>query len=473
MLSAAALMIGSIAMAQVATPQVAQNQTDFDGHSNAAEVVQGSEYAADYQKARVRQVGKRNSAVIGQEGNALTVDEGNSADIYQLGSDAQAEIAQAGKANLASIAQVGGATGSDDFEGNKAVIAQGQNDAASNGNIGVITQGQAGVDDVFFGAEENEATLTQDGSFNAASITQLFDRNDATVTQNGTSNIATVLQNAADDLSDGMEAVVSQTGDENVSVVDQAPNESIAGSDSGRSSATTTQVGDFNRALQIQRSTALEGDLGETAVINQGVNAASTRAEAIQDQSGAGNYAEINQDGGDVPAADPGDYAKQRQTGWNNTALASQDTNGADSYSEANFSFQDQAGENNLSDHSQSGGENWAQSKQMGNNNVVDTDQDGNFNRAHVTQMWSNSVATTSQVGEANFAFVNQMEGQSSYISQNGTHNKAAVFQANPGSYLPDNQTELIFGERYEIEVTPPTLEPVPHLTYSTSPYDN
>jgi len=64
------------------------------------------------------------------------------------------------------------------------------------------------------------------------------------------------------------------------------------------------------------------------------------------------------------------------------------------------------------------------------------------------------------------------MEGQSSIVSQNGTHNKAAVFQSNQNN-LPDNQTELIFGERYDIEVVAPELTPVPHLTITTSPYDN
>ena len=138
-LSAAALMIGAIAIAQVASPEQATVLTGLENHSNAAEVTQGTaDYAADYQKARVRQVGLRNSAFVTQAGNALTVDEGNSADILQGGTDNAGEIAQAGKANLASIEQIANGI---DGEGNAAVIAQGQNDAASSGNVGSIVQG--------------------------------------------------------------------------------------------------------------------------------------------------------------------------------------------------------------------------------------------------------------------------------------------------------------------------------------------
>ncbi len=467
MLSAAALLIGSIAVAQVADPGTATNLST-SGNANAAEVTQGTEsYDADYQKARVRQIGLNNSAVIGQNGSAGAVEDGNSADILQIGEDAQAEIAQNGLANLAFVGQDGGGDG---LGSNQALINQGQTDAASSGNIGVITQGESGVDDEFFGAEANEAALTQDGTGNAAGITQLFDFNDATVTQTGVNNASTVRQESLDLSTDGLEATVSQTGDLNIAVVDQAHDEGLA--NGGRSTATTTQIGDANQALQIQRSTAAQGETGETAVINQGVNYASNLAEAIQDQRGAGNYAEINQDGSaDGPnAGDPGDYAKQRQVGYNNNALANQDT--TNGVGDANFSFQDQAGNDNGSNHDQSGGANYAQSAQYGNNNLVNTDQLGQGNRAHVTQIWSNSVANTSQEGAANFALVHQNEGNSSAVTQHGAHNKAAVFQTRTG-YLPENQTDLTFGERYDITITPPTLEPVPHLTTSTSPYDN
>ena len=464
-LGAAALMIGGVAMAQEVTPAVATNQTNYQ-HANASEVTQGSEYSADYQKARVRQVGLRNSSVITQDGLATSVELGNSADVYQLGADAQAEIAQNGFNNRGAIAQIGG--GDPSIDGNKAVLLQGNDDAASSNNIGIIAQGAPGVDDVDFGAEANEAILTQNGTENKASITQLFDRNDAAVNQVGTNNLSTVLQVASEDLSAGMEAVVSQDGADNISVVDQAPDESIAGSDSGRSYAETNQYGDANQALQIQRSTALEGEDGETAIINQGVDGVtSVNAIAIQDQRGAGNNALINQSG--TNPTDDGDYAKQRQLGGNNYAEANQD-NSTGTASTGNFSFQDQDGWDNVSVNTQLGLANKAQSKQIGNNNTATTTQEGDTNFAHITQMWSNSVATTNQVGGFNHALVNQMEGQSSLINQDGWHNKAAVFQSN-GADLPANQTELIFGERYEFTPDVPTLEPVPHLTVTTSPY--
>ncbi len=469
MLSAAALLIGSIAMAQVADPATATNLSPSD-NANAAEVTQGADgYDADYQKARVRQIGLRNSAVIGQDGTASSVEDGNSADVYQFGRENSAEIGQDGFNNRAAIAQVG--TDNQFETGSSAIIEQGLLDDTSRDNVGVVNQLPGDGDNL--GAQGNQAALTQNGDRNAAEINQSFDRNEAAVTQDGDDNIVNVDQVSNANLSDGMSATVSQTGNENISVVDQAPNESITGNtDSGRSVATTSQVGDGNQALQVQRSTALEGSVGETATINQGLDGGVTGAIAIQDQRGESNNATINQDDDGGYVAEEGDYAKQRQVDSYNVATATQSRDGAAADAAGNFSFQDQKGYSNVSTHTQTGGGNFAQGVQDGINNNLTTNQTGNDNRAHVTQIWANSVANTDQVGTANFAFVNQMEGESSAITQHGSHNKAAVFQTRTG-YLPENQTDLIFGERYEFTPNTPTLDPVPHLTTSTSPYDN
>ncbi len=469
MLCAGALLIGAVAFAQ--TPRIADNLTNH-GNANTSDVQQGTDgYSADYQKARVRQLGGLNSAYIRQAGVALNVDQGNSADIYQVGSGNNGDLDQNGFNNRGLIMQAGDVVNGAVEDSNNAVLTQGGNDNGSIDNIGIIQQGDPTIDDVEFGAEGNNAVLTQDGTSNAGRITQLFDRNDATVSQNGDSNIVDVLQDARNDLSDGMEANVVQDGNSNVGVVDQAPSADVV-DDSGRSVATLNQFGNENRALQVQRSTATEGEAGETGVINQGDSdgAVSNGATAIQDQRGKGDYAEINQSGSGV--SDDGDYAKQRQKGGYNVAVATQD-NSTGVASEGNFSFQDQDGWDNQSYNTQLGLGNKAQTKQVGNNNITNTDQDGDSNFASITQMWSNSVANTNQLGGYNHALVNQMEGQSSIVNQNGWHNKAAVFQSTSAFSLPDNQTELIFGDRYEFDTPEITLDPVPHLTITTSPYDN
>ncbi len=475
-LCAAALMIGGVAMAQSTDGIQTAANNSTNPTANAAEVTQGTDGDADYQKVRVVQIGATNSVVTNQDGTPVSPMNGggtllaNSADVLQVGNDNAAEVDQNGIGNLGSISQAGlnGAAFPDGdglvIEGNAAILNQ-NNDGTlgDEGNTGILVQGVSGVDDVAFGAEANEAVLTQDGSANKGRIVQLYDRNDAVVSQTGSGNISDVAQDSQADLSDGQEAAVTQSGADNVSVVDQAPNASIAGSDSGRSIATTNQTGNSNRAKQEQRSTAVQGQTGETATINQNAD----YAQAIQVQSGNSSVATINQSG--KGTADAADYAKQRQTGGNHTATATQTrTDGHGSV--GNFSFQDQSGWDNIATNVQDGFDNKAQSKQVGNNNKVDITQTGDNNAALTIQMGNESFASTTQSGGGNMAYAVQQNGQSANISQAGWGNEAAVFQSNADI---QSGTMMTFGTRYQFDTPSIGLDMIPNLEMESAPYQD
>ncbi len=259
MLSAAALLIGTIAFAQVSgAPSADQSlvpQNSADTEANAGLSIQNG----NDNRVRVRQAGELNTSYTEQDNGGLG-SGGNLARVMQTGNvngnqadsgeDNAAEVRQSGTANQSTTVQEG------DF--NNAYTAQGQNDnGASTGNKALIRQGVANQ------AESNFAAIEQDGTDNQAQTQQTTDNSDAWTRQTGDENKSMIVQNAAPEGSFGHEAENFQNGDRNESSIDQRG----AGA---RNLARTFQTGSDNQAKQAQIATSGLAGMGNRAGIVQG-----------------------------------------------------------------------------------------------------------------------------------------------------------------------------------------------------------
>ncbi len=432
MLSAAALLIGTIAFAQVSgAPSADQSlvpQNSADTEANAGLSIQNG----NDNRVRVRQAGELNTSYTEQDNGGLG-SGGNLARVMQTGNvngnqadsgeDNAAEVRQSGTANQSTTVQEG------DF--NNAYTAQGQNDnGASTGNKALIRQGVANQ------AESNFAAIEQNGTDNQATTTQTTDNSDAWTRQTGDENKSMITQNAAPEDTDGHLASNEQIGNRNESAIMQ----SGAG---GRNIATARQLGDDNQAKQTQTTIATEGMTANRADVTQGVPATfdplittlfadlgaidanfnpvigsqldSDGAKAKQIQNGKEQEAAIRQFGGSVGASN---YAEQVQfSGWGNDAAIEQGHH--NSGEPSNYAKQYQAGDNNLAQLGQSGSGFKALQDQRGHRNDAKSSQRGENHLLNIHQRGNDNDATSVQAGDANSALIVQRDGQSFVAQQN------------------------------------------------------
>ncbi|OAB75823.1 hypothetical protein [Cochleicola gelatinilyticus] len=317
-LSAMALMAGSLVFAQVsgdaAAPQA--QQADYASGasmpSNAVENIQSG--VENYML--VRQEGTSSSVYIDQSEGGAGV--GNLIYVRQSG-DVDGNEADSGEGNMADVRQAG--TNNDGFvrqEGDFNEAAMVQN-AGSDNNIGYIRQGTGQ------NAENNYAGLVQDGSGNSGWIQQTFDNSEALTLQDGTNHQALTVQDANPNNSNGHDAKVEQLGDQQKSYVSQI------GSDSR---ADVFQEGDQNYSDVKQSGTGVNvADVDQSGSLNQSfIVSAGNGQNATVFQDGDENAADVGQSGAAVNNAHVvqignGDYANQRQTnaaGADNNALINQ-----------------------------------------------------------------------------------------------------------------------------------------------------
>ena len=449
-LSAAALLIGAVSFAQVAGAPTSQVVTALPGAAataNAGESIQNG----NNHKVQVRQAGT-NQSVYTNQNDGSTVAGGNLAAVYQTGDvstpsgvENAAEVLQSGEANESTSIQQG------DY--NNAYTAQGQNDDASTGNKARIQQGTNEQ------AENNYAAVEQDGTDNQAQTLQTWDNSDAWTRQIGAENKSMINQVAAPEGSDGHFARNIQDGMRNESFIDQ----SGAGA---RNFAYADQDGDDNKAKQIQTTDALEGGIGNTAIISQGIQSAfttrlftaaaiplndldgsvfgsnftpSTLGRALQVQGGNDNqlYAEQYGDG-----VNGGNYVEQIQLGSGNTGFSEQNF---DSAGDGNYAKQIQIGTNSATALVQRGSDNKShQAQNLGDSNQSLISQDGTGNLSNTHQFGDQNVAHGVQRSELNRLNIVQRDGQSYLANQNldglgGGNNQIDVMQLGPnGDFSTD-----------------------------------
>ncbi len=487
MLSAAALLIGTIAFAQVSGAPTADQslvpQNSADAEANAGLSIQNG----NDNKVRVRQAGELNTSYTEQDNGTLG-SGGNLARVRQTGAvngnvgdsgeDNAAEVRQSGTANQSTTRQEG--------DRNNAYTAQGQNDdGASTGNKARIQQGIANQ------AEDNFAAIEQDGDNNQANTLQTTDNSDAWTRQIGNDNKSMITQNAAPEDSDGHLANNYQEGNGNENAIMQ----SGAGA---RNTATSEQVGDNNKAKQTQTTDALEGGVGNTAMNFQGftgaTNADISMSNAIfvdinsnvddvfggSDITGSGTNQSFggivfqNQGGNDNEAAafqygsasDGSNYIKQTQaSGTGNDAFAIQNRydgpGGGDNEGE-----QFQAGDNNLLGLSQIGTGHKSLQTQEGDDNKALSAQQGTDNLLNIHQRGNDNWATSAQRGDANAALIVQRDGQSFIAQQNldglgGGGNQIDALQLGPDGDFGTDGIDCGFNEQMD-----------PTMDYTIDPFD-
>lgn len=219
-LCAAALMFGTVAMAQVSgTPMGGGSQpavtpvAALPGAAAGANTGQSIQNGND-NKVRVRQAGTSQSVLTNQSDGSGT--GGNLAQVTQIGLVQSgsgelnlAEVQQQGSANQTTLLQQG------DY--NEAITRQGSNDDASSGNKARIQQGAVGAQQ----AESNYAAIDQDGTNNQAQTDQRYDNSDAWTIQVGDANKSMVYQSAGPNGSSGHDALTEQYGNNNESSIHQ------------------------------------------------------------------------------------------------------------------------------------------------------------------------------------------------------------------------------------------------------------
>jgi len=467
-LSVVALAIASVAMAQDTgarkAVQVAQIPGSAAGANTGESIQNGSANAV-----QVRQAGTEQSTLTNQDGVA------NLARVMQTG-DVNGNQALSGQLNLAEVEQTGFNNESTIYqEGdfNNAMIDQ-NNDNDTAANRAQIMQGTANQ------AESNDAAIEQDGEDNSAYTLQTYDNSDASTVQTGTGNISEIGQNAGPEDSMGQFAIVNQTGNANESRVEQ---DNAGGSDA-RNRALTTQLGDNNKAEQIQEA---EGSIGNYAQINQGTNGTvsvtgdaftrlgeldgfdsnlgnflvvenSESGVAFQSQSGDDNDALILQASSEAGS----NNATQIQDGNENSAFISQSffaSGGTD-----NVGRQMQAGDNNAAGLNQDGSGHASLQDQWGSDNTAVVSQAGMGNNSNMFQSGNGSYGRTLQHGENNISLLTQRDGQSYTIRQN-----EGVFTSGVGGNQADILQEGPMGTGSQngfIQVTPQGVT-APHTVSS------
>ncbi|TXD68690.1 hypothetical protein [Aequorivita lipolytica] len=178
--------------------------------------------------ARIRQTGQIQPGVSA---------ELNQADVYQRGSDNQSTTLQEGDAN-------------------EAVTNQGATNTASADNKAWIRQGTGNQ------AQDNKASIRQDGDDNLGLIRQTYDSSEAKTTQVGDENKSSTVQIASPNLTDGHRAETYQNGMENESWINQQGN-------GAENIGDVYQNGNNNYADQQQFNTSLSGGTYNEAAVNQ------------------------------------------------------------------------------------------------------------------------------------------------------------------------------------------------------------
>ncbi len=493
---ALALFIGTVAFGQQTDPApllggATETTSNISGDADA-NVTENYQFG-NANKVRVAQAGTRQSVYTSQDNGSGTGE--NIARIMQTGEvqpesgvENVAEVKQSGSRNGAQIGQQG--------DENLAVAHQGQFDDGSEDNVAMIQQGTGEQ------AQYNSAEVYQDGKTNFVGIQQTFDRSSAAAIQGGDDNKSLINQNAGPNLSDGMIAGTAQFGARNEASISQMGTPD-GGGDTGRSVAFTDQLGNDNKAKQVQNSTADEGVQGETAYINQGFDtgvgffldndgaanangetdvydqlnaidgdlsvseAGSFGGEAIQMQTGKMSAAEIHQFG----SADSGpNKAQQNQSGWNQEALIVQNSNGHPAGGD-NYAFQDQKDDNNTAAIGQNGFSHKAAQFQDGKRNNAFSVQRGQNNLVSTEQYGNDSRLETLQNGSANRIKVVQTDGQSALVEQNAGQfgpgnggNQANIYQTGSGGDLGLQVETCDFGEMMEFDQITPGTVTVPEL---------
>ena len=288
---------------------------------------------------------------------------------------------------------------------------------------------------------QNTATTTQEGTSNSAATTQIGALNDANVDQTGTSNFVTVLSQGNSNT-----AVASQNGTQN-------------GYASRPDLGYIKQIGSSNQAF------LREGVVGVTT---------SNYADGFIDQSGNGNYAELNISGEyhnfaehgitqiQIGEETPGNNAVITEAYYGNDMDVYQSGSGNDVTGEINGSysqfFVDQIGTGNtglvyiegsnngepswwtksstlraLNLLSQTGSDNDAEINQVGDNNTFVVTQEGTDNYAYSNQLGNGNAASIVQQGSAvnyNHAEVEQYgDDNDAGIAQSADNNTAYIYQ--------------------------------------------
>lgn len=257
-------------------------------------------------------------------------------------------------------------------------------------------------------AQNNEATVDQEG-----------DNQDSYVEQVGSTNEADVDQFT--DNSGTQESDIIQLGSENVATVNQSQ---TGGGNNGLNSAYIEQDGDNNEATQTQNAPGYNGGQsvwglqeGSGNTLNQSTGSGYTlslNAEqygtsntADQDASGAHNHGEVYQDG-------ESNEAVQNLSGSNNGYMGDIiliDQNGVGNYASQDFTG-----------HGSS------------HNNNAEVIQLGDDNEAWQLGNGRNLNATVSQDGMGNWSTQEQWgNGHSSSVTQTGDNNTADVMQSSGG----------------------------------------
>lgn len=482
-LGAAALMIGAVAFAQentATTPDILSGATldPVENKSTATDANRAATVQAGFSnKVQVAQAGTSQSAFVDQDG----IGEGlNVAQILQTGAVGE----ESGLLNAAAITQSGqnnGARAIQQGDVNAIIIDQEDGDG-DGGNQAVVQQGTGQQ------AQFNAAEVYQTGTTNSANVLQTYDRSSALVEQAGVSNLVDIGQNAGNNLSDGHEAIALQVGANNEATVFQTGDDPA--DDTGSNTAFVGQFGSDNASKQLQSTIAGDGEVGETATINQGLDIsgnfgttlanqtqfdvvgglntldgdifpddsfnASNGAEAVQVQTGKMNEAEINQFG------EPGNEAQQMQSGWAQDAFIVQNANGTDAGGN-NLAIQTQSGDRNTAGISQNGFNHKAQQVQSSNRNVALSAQRGEGNVVSTNQSGPRNHAHTLQNGQFNEILVVQEGGHSAMVSQNAGafgptngFNEANIYQTGPNGDISTQGFDCEVGEIMTIdELTP------------------
>jgi hypothetical protein len=262
-------------------------------------------------------------------------------------------------------------------------------------------------------AQDNDATVEQDG-----------DDNGATVEQTGASNAATILQGFNGQGQNGAEALIRQVGDDNSATIKQR---AWGGRDNDH---TVMQTGSDNEASIDAFNGANMGSITQTGDLNEGKiqHGAAKFGEAVIEQNGDDNYARARQFSGDgndatikqgnaayVSSGNEGDI---RQEGDGNDASFVL-TRGDD-----NDVAIDQLGDNNYSEYS----------VKYGDANDIDVTVDGNSNRTRLSidAGWgsrsSGNMITVEKYGDTNY-LTGSIEGDGNMVDifQDGNDNRVGT----------------------------------------------
>ncbi|MFW8595246.1 hypothetical protein [Cribrihabitans neustonicus] len=366
----------------------------------------------------VEQIGAGNTATVTQTGGT-----GGSSDIYQTGDDDSASVIQSdgggSGTNIAEIDQLGGSgiqtasiTQANSTSGavNTATILQ---DSTEGGNSAEIEQ---------TGSDNTAAAQQGPGAASSgppASITN----SSTEIIQAGTGNTATTDQIVGSNGGDNNQASITQSGSFNTAGVIQGTGTAATGglgisANDNDNSATILQDG-LSHMSNIEQGgesgTALNtqfGDSNESAIVQSGGIPISGANSAIVNQDGSGNFSVVNQtsDHGDLPAVPALTSAIVTQSGNLHVSTINQAPVGGHMATV----LQDGASHESL------------------------INQDGLDNKAYLTQELSGQVSEIHQtdltfLGSTidNTATVTQTasSGNMSFITQMGVQNTSTVMQ--------------------------------------------